>query len=113
MESAGPSGSEASSEAVMPAKATHQSRRLASRPSAAARGCARFSSGFKLLMRPFDLIEVEVVRHQSQHQKVGVPVLGPVAQARIHVARFVISQKPVDHVQGCSLNEIGRVGVLR
>ena len=33
-----------------------------------------------------------------------------VAQARIHVARFVISQKPVDHVQGCSLDEIGRVG---
>jgi predicted ATPase len=29
------------------------------------------------------------------------------------VARFVISQKLVDHVQGCSLDEIGRVGVLR
>ena len=28
-------------------------------------------------------------------------------------SRAVISQKPVDHVQGCSLDEIGRVGVLR
>lgn len=58
--------------------------------------------------RGVEAVEVEV----AQDQKVGVPVLRPVAQARIHVARCVISQ-PVDHVQGCSLDEIGRVGVLR
>ena len=91
MESAGPSGSEASSEAVMPAKATHQSRRLASKAHRSSQGLCTFLERIQTAYATFDSIEVEVAQHQKANTRRLVFQSGAVAQARIHVARFVIS----------------------